>query len=79
MAYVLQFDQTGVNPDVAIIHDNESFHVQWKAVNLGPDESLWTASSSRPFPKVALVTIGFNTLSFTTARPMGTRRTSRSR
>jgi hypothetical protein len=37
MPYTLQFEQTGVNPDIAIIHDNESFRVQWNAENLGPD------------------------------------------
>jgi hypothetical protein len=37
VTYTLQFDPTGVNADSAIIHDNETFHVQWKAVNLGPD------------------------------------------
>jgi len=37
MAYTLQFEPAGVNPDLSIIHDDESFHVQWNAVNLGPD------------------------------------------
>ncbi len=37
MGYTLQFTEAGVNPDLAIIHDNESFGVQWGAVNLGPD------------------------------------------
>ena len=37
MSYTLQFEQTGVNPDSAIIHDNETFHVQWNAENLGPE------------------------------------------
>jgi hypothetical protein len=39
VTYTLQFDPTGVNADIAIIHDNETFHVQWKAVNLGPDDT----------------------------------------
>ena len=39
MPYTLQFETAGVNPDSAIIHDNESFHVQWNAVNLGPDNT----------------------------------------
>ena len=37
MPYTLQFEQAGVNPDLSFIHDNETFHVQWNAVNLGPD------------------------------------------
>jgi hypothetical protein len=37
VTYTLQFDPTGVNADIAILHDDETFHVQWKAVNLGPD------------------------------------------
>jgi hypothetical protein len=37
MPYTLQFESTGVNPDIAILHDNESFRVQWSAQNLGPD------------------------------------------
>jgi hypothetical protein len=37
MPYTLQFESAGVNPDIAILHDNETFHVQWSARNLGPD------------------------------------------
>lgn len=37
MSYTLQFEAAGVNPDIAVIHDNESFRVQWNAENLGPD------------------------------------------
>ena len=40
MPYTLQFESSGVNPDVAIVHDNETFHVQWAAQNLGPDATL---------------------------------------
>ncbi len=40
MPHTLQFESAGVNPDSAIIHDNESFRVQWNAQNLGPDATL---------------------------------------
>jgi hypothetical protein len=39
MAYQLQFDVAGVNPDRAVVHADESFFVQWKAQNLGPDDT----------------------------------------
>ncbi|WP_396908281.1 hypothetical protein [Mycolicibacterium sp.] len=39
MAHTLQFEAAGVNPDSAIIHDNEGFGVQWQAQNLGPDDA----------------------------------------
>jgi hypothetical protein len=40
MPYTLQFEAAGVNRDSAIIHDNDSFRVQWNAENLGPDITL---------------------------------------
>jgi hypothetical protein len=39
VAYQLQFEAAGINADKSFIHDNESFHVQWKAQNLGPDDT----------------------------------------
>jgi len=35
--YTLQFGPNGVVPDTAIIHDTDTFRVQWNAMNLGPD------------------------------------------
>ncbi|MET0552054.1 MAG: hypothetical protein ABW221_03385 [Vicinamibacteria bacterium] len=39
MAYVLQFEKAGINVDSSFVHDNEAFHVQWMAENLGPDDA----------------------------------------
>ena len=39
MTYTLQFDVSGVSTDLTVIHDGESFLVQWKAQNLGPDDT----------------------------------------
>jgi hypothetical protein len=36
---MLQIADPGVIPDSAIIHSDETFRVQWKAVNLGPDDA----------------------------------------
>jgi hypothetical protein len=37
MSYTLQFEQASINPDISVVHDNDTFRVQWNAENLGPD------------------------------------------
>ncbi len=39
MAHTLRFEQAGINPDIAILHDNDTFAVQWNAQNLGPGDA----------------------------------------
>ena len=39
MSYVLQFDVSGVTTDETQIDDATAFNVQWKAQNLGPDDT----------------------------------------
>jgi hypothetical protein len=39
LSYVLQFDVSGVTTDETQIDDATAFNVQWKAQNLGPDDT----------------------------------------
>jgi hypothetical protein len=49
--HTLQFEQSGVNPNISIIHDNHSFRVQWTAQNLGPDDASADGHPGRGRPE----------------------------